>query len=73
MFVNDGLKLDIRDRYKVLRNRVTSMKRVSKSKYFEDLFDKNKRKTGEIWKGIKSLVNRRPLHSSSYQLIDDNK
>ena len=39
------------------------MKRVSKSKYFEDFFDKKKRKTGEIWKGIKSLVNIKPLHS----------
>ena len=45
---NDNLKLDIRNRYKVLRNRVTAMKREGKSKYFEDFFEKNKKKTAEI-------------------------
>ena len=69
---NDVLKLDIKNRYKLLRNRVTPMMRVSKSKYFEDYFDKNKRKMGEIWKGMKSLVNIKPFHISSYKLIDDN-
>ena len=45
---NDDLKLDTRNRYKLLRNRITSMKRVSIFKYFDDYFDKNKRKIGEI-------------------------
>ena len=48
------------------------MKRTSKTKYFKEYFDKNRKKTSEIWKGIKSLVNIKCLYNSSYKLLDAN-
>ena len=69
---NDILKIDTRNRYKQLRNKITDMKRTSKTKYFKDYFEKNRKKTTEIWKGIKSLVNIKCLYNSSYKLLDAN-
>ena len=66
------LKNVIKGKYKELRNRVTSMKRDSKKKYFANFFEKNKKKTTEVWKGIKSLVNIKSANRSSYKLLDAN-
>ena len=55
-----------------MRNKITDMKRNSKTKYFKEFFDKNRKKTNEIWKGIKSLVNIKSAYNSSYKLLDAN-
>ena len=38
--------------YKIIRNKVTKLKRVE---YYHRFFDENKRKSLAIWKGIKGL------------------
>ena len=50
-------KLNLRNDYKKLRNEITKEKRESKNAYFSAYFDKNKYKSSEIWKGIRTLVN----------------
>jgi len=48
------------------------MKRDSKTKYYEEFFERNKMKTAEIWKGIKSIVNMKSANTSSYKLLDSS-
>ena len=45
------------EEYKLIRNRVTTLKRVNKREYYKEFFDFNKNKMSSIWKGIRSLVN----------------
>ena len=46
--------------YKNIRNAITRSKRDSKTLYFSQFFEKNRAKSSEIWKGIRSLVNIKP-------------
>jgi hypothetical protein len=46
--------------YKTLRNQITSEKRKSKSKFQASQFEKNKHKSSNAWKCIRSLVNIKP-------------
>ena len=50
----------------------TNDKRASKKSYYRSYFEKNKHKSSEIWKGIRSLVNLKPSKASSYKLLDEN-
>ena len=59
--------------YKRIRNIVTQKKRVNKSTYFLSYFEKNKNKSSEIWKGIKSLVNIKSSNCNSINLLDKHK
>ena len=55
---NDPLKKDfLQKEYKKSRNEITKLKRDNKKTYYISYFEKNKNKSSEIWKGIKSLVN----------------
>ena len=65
-------KLNLRNDYKKLRNEITKEKRKSKNAYFSAYFDKNKYKSSEIWKGIRTLVNIKSSKSSSIKLLDGN-
>ena len=58
--------------YKKLRNEITQDKRISKKNYYTSYFDKNKHKSANIWKGIKSLVNIKSAKSSNIKLLDKN-
>ena len=62
---------NLRHQYKKLRNEITSDKRKSKKEYFISYFEKNKKKSSEIWKGIKSLVNTKIPKSSNIKLMDE--
>ena len=66
-------KADLTREYKVLRNRICEEKRQGKRNYFTSRFEKNKNKSKDIWKGIRSLVNIKNAPSSSIKLMDDNK
>ena len=67
------MKNDLHPDYKKLRNEITKEKRLSKKAYFTSYFEKNKQKSSDIWKGIRSPVNIKPLKSPSFKLLDDNK
>ena len=41
----------------MIRNNVTRLKRNSKLDYYKDVFESNKNKMSNIWKGIRSIVN----------------
>ena len=56
--------------YKFLRNKITSEKRDGKKKFQITQFDKNKKKSSDIWKNIRSLVNIKPSKSTNIKLMD---
>ena len=61
----DHIKIELlRKEYKLLRNKITQEKRNSKKNHFASYFEKNKNKSADIWKGIRSLVNIKPTKSS---------
>ena len=47
--------------------------RDSKKAYYTAYFEKNKYKSSEIWKGIRSLVNINSTTSFNIKLLDENK
>ena len=65
-------KTILRDAFKKLRNEITKDKRDSKKSYFHSYFEKNKLKSAEDWKGIRSLVNIKASKSSSIKLLNEN-
>ena len=65
-------KISIRNDYKKLRNEITQLKRDSKKSYYTSYFERNKQKSFEIWKGIRSLVNIKNPKSSSIKLMNEN-
>ena len=69
----DPVKIEnLRKEYKLLRNKITKEKRSNKKTYFAEYFEKNKKKSSEIWKGIRSLINAKPIKTSSIKLMDEN-
>ena len=65
-------KIIIYEKYKLIRNSITKLKREAKKRYYKDFFEKNKNKTSIIWKGIKTIVNIKPSSRKDISLIDDN-
>ena len=61
----------LRSEYKKLRNEITLDKRNGKKGYFISYFERNKRKSSDIWKGIRLLVNTKTPKSSNIKLMDD--
>ena len=57
---------------KKLRNEVTQEKREGKKAYYTSFFETNKRKSAEIWKGIRSLVNIKSSKLSAIKLLDED-
>ena len=55
-----------------MRNEITQQKRDSKKKYYASYFERNKQKSSEIWKGIRSLVNIKTSKFSCIKLLDSN-
>ena len=70
----DLTKIDnLRNEYKKLRNEITKDKRDSKKTYYTAYFEKNKHKSSEIWKGIRSLVNIKSMKTNNIKLLDENR
>ena len=44
------------DKYKFYRNKIISLTRLSKAKYYQSLFDLNICNMRQTWKGIKELI-----------------
>ena len=59
--------------YKTLRNQITREKRAGKKAYYLTYFEKNKKKSSEIWKGIRSLVNVSKTKTNQIKLLDKNE
>jgi len=66
------VKTALREKYKKLRNEITSDKRASKTAYYTAYFERNKNKSSEVWKGIRNLVNLKTTKSSNIKLMDEN-
>ena len=52
---------NLQSQYKILRNEITREKRDSKKSYYSAHFEKNRKNSSEIWKGIRFLVNMKLL------------
>ena len=62
----------LRQQYKTLRNGITSEKRLSKKNFYANLFERNKKKSSEIWNCVRSLVNVSSSKSSTIKLLKNN-
>ena len=58
--------------FKLIRNRMTKLKRESKITYYNNFFEINKNKSSIIWKGIRSLVNITSYSTKIISFIDEN-
>ena len=63
----------LRNEYKNLRNEITKDKRDGKKAHYISFFENNKRKSAELWKGIRNLVNIKPSKMQDIKLFDVNK
>ena len=61
----------IYDEYKIIRNKVTKLKRDIRVEYYHRFFDENKRKSSAIWKGIRSIVNVNSTTRKDIKLLDE--
>ena len=69
----DPIKVEtLRNEYKVLRNEITKEKRFNKKAFFTSQFEQNKKKSSEIWKNIRTLVNIKPSKKANVKLINGN-
>ena len=61
-------------KYKQLRNSISSQLNVNKSKYYSKYFEENKSNITNIWKGIKDLVTIKNNHSNTkFSLYHNNE
>ena len=60
---------ELRNQFRTLRNEITNDKRRSKKNHYQSYFESNKKKTSEIWKGIRELVNTSKSKSSTFKLL----
>ena len=67
-----ALKNILYSRYKTIKNIITQRKRESKTIYYAQFFKKNKAKSSEICKGIRSLVNIKLSTNKNINLLDNN-
>ena len=51
---------------------MTLLKRNNKLEYYKQYFEKNKKKTAALWKGIKSLVAIKPSNKTDISILDSN-
>ena len=58
------------DYKKQLRNELTTLKRNNKLDYYKQYFDKNKKKTAALWKGIRSLVTIKSSNKTDISILD---
>ena len=66
------VKCTLRTEYKIMRNEVTMDKRASKKSYYSSYFERNKQKSSDIWKGIRSLVNIKGSKVTSLKLLNES-
>ena len=54
---NDAAKKEIFDKFKRIRNTLSSLIKQAKTNYYENLFEENKSNIKQTWKEIKKIVN----------------
>ena len=69
---NPNKKTDLFNRYKIMRNNLTDLKRTNKIDYYKNYFSNNSKKVSAIWKGIRTLVNIKQTSKKDVNLLDDN-
>ena len=69
---DDNTKTKLYNDYKTLRNGLTLLKRNNKLEYYKQYFEKNKKKTAALWKGIRSLVIIKPSNKTDISILDSN-
>ena len=68
---SDGnVKTKLYNDYKKLRNELTTLKRNNKLDYYKQYFEKNKKKTAALWKGIRSLVTIKSSNKTDIPILD---
>ena len=68
---SDGnVKTKLYNDYKRLRNELTTLKRNNKLDYYKQYFEKNKKKTAALWKGIRSLVTIKSSNKTDIPILD---
>ena len=63
---------ELRANYKRIRNEITEQKRKGKKEHYFSFFEKNKKKSAEIWKGIRSLINLNKNKNNNIKLMGVN-
>ena len=69
---DDNTKTKLYNDYKTLWNELTLLKRNNKLEYYKQYFEKNKKKTAALWKGIRSLVTIKPSNKTDISILDSN-
>ena len=70
---SDGnVKIKLYNDYKKLRNELTTLKRNNKLDYYKQYFEKNKKKTSALWKGIRSSVTIKSSNKTDISILDSN-
>ena len=69
---DDDAKTKLYNDYKKIRNELTSLKRNNKQDYYKNYFEKNKKKTAALWKGIRSLVTIKSTNKTDISILDSN-
>ena len=66
-------KEELKNKYKKLRNSITSKIRHNKKKYYENYFNENSDNLRNTWRGIKSIINLNKSSSTPTSLIIENE
>ena len=69
---DDEAKTKLYNDYKKIRNELTSLKRNNKQDYYKNYFEKNKKKTAALCKGIRSLVTIKSTNKTDISILDSN-
>ena len=69
---NSHTAISLYNEYKVMRNKITTMKCVNKLEYHKKFFDSNNNKMPSIWKGIRSIVNISNTSKKEIMIMDSN-
>ena len=66
-------KVDLHTQYRVLRNKIVALIRLSKKKHYQNYFNQNSADIKKTWKGIKSIINIKAASESlpSSMVIND--
>ena len=62
-----------KENYKIYRNKITKLTRISKKTYYHEYFNNNLKNMKKTWEGINNLINRKKKHKMITKLKCPNK
>ena len=65
-------KRKLHEEYKILKNEITSLTRISKKSYYDKYFSKNKENLRKTWQGIKEIINIKSKNYNNISCISEN-